>query len=137
MKKLTGIVSFLLVFGVVLFSNVYANLPENPRKINIGGVIIDSKTKQPIANADIIDENNDVIASTNDEGYFFVTLETPEKGEINFSFLVKKKGYREFVQKEHWADLKNSGGIYYMGIRKKMRINDDSFSKMLPVKMIT
>ncbi|ASK30616.1 hypothetical protein CEY12_11060 [Chryseobacterium sp. T16E-39] len=134
MKKLTKISGFLLVFATALFFNTYAQAIGNSREINIAGVIIDSKTKQPITGAEILDENSRVIASTDDKGYFFAKLNKPAKGEIDFSFSVKKKGYRSFSQKEHWADQKDPGAIYYFGIRNKWRINDDSFSKMLPVK---
>lgn len=134
MKKLTRILSFLVVIASVFFSNMYAHNAKDSEVINIAGIIIDSKTKQPVTGAEIFDENNNVIATTNDKGYFFAKLNKPEKGEIDFSFTVKKKGYRSFVQKEHWANQKNPGAIYYFGIRNKWRINDDSFSKMLPVK---
>lgn len=134
MKKRTGILVFLMVFVAAFFSNIYAQIPGNSRVIHIAGIIIDSKTKQPLMGAAIVDENNNVISSTDDKGYFFAKLNKSEKGEIDFRFTVKKKGYTKFTQIEHWADQKNPGAIYYLGIKNKWRINDDSFSKMLPVK---
>ncbi|MBT2620880.1 carboxypeptidase-like regulatory domain-containing protein [Chryseobacterium sp. ISL-6] len=134
MKKRTGILGFLMIFVAAFFSTMYAQIQENSREIHIAGIIIDSKTKQPVMGATIVDENNNVIASTDDKGYFFSKLNKSEKGEIDFRFTVKKKGYTKLTQIEHWADQKNPGAIYYLGIKNKWRINDDSFSKMLPVK---
>jgi BlaR1 peptidase M56 len=100
------------------------------RNINATGLIVDSETLLPLNNAELYDDNNQLLGKTNAEGFFNIEFDVNKEGEIRFRLVIKKDGYAKFVQKEHWGDLQdNLGANYYFGLGKKWT-NAKSFSEL-------
>jgi beta-lactamase regulating signal transducer with metallopeptidase domain len=102
------------------------------RKINASGLIVDSETFTPIIAAGVFDGNNKLLGNTDSKGFFKVSFDVENEGEIYFKLSIKKDGYNKFTQNEHWGDLPdNSGASYYFGLKKKYN-NAEEFSELLP-----
>ena len=107
------------------------------RKINATGLIVDSETLLPVNDAELYNDNNQLLGKTNSSGFFDVELDVNKEGEIRFKLSVKKNGYAKFVQEEHWGDLQdNLNATYYFGLENK-RSNDKSFSELVIDKKYT
>lgn len=127
MKKITAVLSFLFVIGISLISNLKATTTF--KTINIAGIVIDSKTMQPVSNATIFDEKNNKVASTDNKGYFNTKLNYPDNGKIGFNFKIEKEGYQSFVQRENWGDVRATNTVYYFGLQQN-GIDNGAFSEM-------
>lgn len=89
---------------------------NNFRTVTLTGVVIDNNTLSPLKDVKFFSEN-EFIGKTNDIGFFTITLNRiNSEGEIRFNLLVKKEGYKTFVQNEHWGDIENdniTASIYF------------------------
>jgi beta-lactamase regulating signal transducer with metallopeptidase domain len=102
------------------------------RKINASGLIVDSETFMPIIAAEVFDDDNKLLGNTDSKGFFKVSFDVENEGEIYFKLSIKKDGYNKFTQNEHWGDLQgNSGASYCFGLKKK-HSNEEEFSELLP-----
>jgi hypothetical protein len=100
------------------------------RNINATGLILDSETLLPLNDAELYDDNNQLLGKTNADGFFNIEFEVNKEGEIRFKLLVKKDGYDKFTQGEHWGDLQDNLNVtYYFGLRKKWS-SAKSFSEL-------
>lgn len=79
---------------------------SSKRTVEIAGLVLDSETLSPIDNVDIYNSKGKVITKTDNNGYYKVLLQIWEPGELFFQFSVNKSGYRPYLQKEHWGNLK-------------------------------
>jgi hypothetical protein len=107
------------------------------RNINATGLIVDSETLLPLNDAELYDDNNQLLGKTNADGFFNIEFDVNKDGEIRFKLLVKKDGYAKFVQEEHWGDLRdNLNATYYFGLGKKWS-SSKSFSELAIDKKYT
>ena len=107
------------------------------RNINATGLIVDSETLLPVNDAELYDDNNQLLGKTNTDGFFDIRFDVNKEGEIRFKLLVKKDGYAKFVQGEHWGDLQsNLEATYYFGLKRKWS-NVQPFSELVPGKKYT
>ncbi len=134
--KLGKIITFVLAIGIVFSSESQNNTLNNQvtmRNIDIAGVVIDSKTLLSIEDATIYDENDNILASTNQNGYFKAKLNYSKDGEIEFKLKIEKEEYFYFVQQEHWGNLEvKINAIYYFGLQNK-HSNSKAFSKLISI----
>lgn len=130
MKNFVTVLIFIV--GNLFFSNVYAHQQEKEKIINVAGIVFDSKSLLPLENVDIFNEQGDIIAKTDDKGYFKGKLQYANKEGIKFKIKLEKKGYLSFTQTENWADFQKESinTIYSFGIKKTSDASDvDSFSQ--------
>lgn len=93
---------------------------HNQRKIQLGGLIMDSETLKPLANAEFRDGNGNVLSTTDKNGYYNVALQVSAEGELIFDFSLYKEGYQPLHQKERWGNLPGKiGSSYYFGLKKE------------------
>jgi BlaR1 peptidase M56 len=107
------------------------------RTINATGLIVDSETLLPLNNAELYDDNNQLLGKTNTDGFFDIEFGVNKEGEIRFKLFVKKDGYAKFTQGEHWGDLNdNLNATYYFGLGKKWG-SSEPFSELVTGKKYT
>ncbi|APQ17759.1 hypothetical protein A9200_02275 [Maribacter hydrothermalis] len=127
----------ILLFGFSekTTKNIEANRNSNnqiapKRIIKLTGSVVDSKTLQPLENAEIRDEKGNLLTATDNQGNYLLKLEIEQPGEIYFSLSVKKNGYKPLIQQEHWGNIQGEIiNSFYFGLQKK---NSDvpEFSKL-------
>jgi hypothetical protein len=94
--------------------------------------VVDSETMMPVVAAEVFDDNNKLLGKTDSKGFFKISFDVESEGEIYFKLFVKKEGYKNFSQQEHWGDLQGDiGASYCFGLRKNGS-NSESFSELLP-----
>jgi len=101
------------------------------RTIELAGLIFDSETILPIKNVEIYNSGGDLIATSDEKGYYKAQIEVFNPGELFFNFSLRKNGYKTLVQNEHWGDL--SGKIrssFYFGLQKH-NSNSSEFSELV------
>jgi len=76
--------AFLLIW--LFISSVHAGVTGK-----LAGIVVDEKTKEPLAGANIFIEGTNLGASTDLDGYYFIINIPPGKYTVNFSFM----GYAE------------------------------------------
>ncbi len=109
-------ISLLLLMCISLL-----HLNAKARTIQLAGLVVDSQTLDPIATADIYDdETHRLIGSTNTEGYYHISIDYNKPGEIRFKLRVVKSGYKACTQNEHWGNLPNGvSSLMYFGLQQK------------------
>lgn len=127
----------ILLFGFSEKSTKYSNTNRNSnnqiaakRIIKLAGSVVDSKTLQPLENAEIRDKKGNLLTATDNQGNYSLHLEIEQPGEIYFSLSVKKNGYKPLIQQEHWGNLQGEiTSTFYFGLQNK---NSDvaEFSKL-------
>lgn len=108
--------------GLLLFiCTSLLHLSAQARTIQLAGLVVDSQTLNPIATADIYDdETHRLIGSTNTEGYYHISLDYNKPGDIRFKLRVVKNGYKAFTQTEHWGNLcDGTTSLMYFGLQQK------------------
>ncbi len=105
--------SALLVVFLLSFS------PVSGRNINIAGLVVNAATLLPIQAANVYDAENRIVGTTDENGYFKITINYEKPGAINFKFKIKKEGFESFSQRENWGDLSNNtNAVEYFGLRQ-------------------
>ncbi|MFA6246011.1 MAG: hypothetical protein WC615_03660 [Mucilaginibacter sp.] len=107
-----------IAFALLLnaFSFASAKSPE-VRDINIAGLIFNSETLSPIDSATIYDSGNNILGTTDKNGYFKVTISYNKPGEIYFGLRIVKHGFQKFIRREHWGNLSGKiSSIMYFGL---------------------
>lgn len=105
--------------------------------ININGLIVDSKTLLPISGVAIYNDQNDVLGSTNKEGYFDIVLKLSTDGEINFNIKLKKIGYNLYAQKERWENIGSRLSATYYFAMQNSNNKSPAFSELKMGKINT
>ncbi|MDP1814044.1 MAG: hypothetical protein Q8K92_06305 [Leadbetterella sp.] len=125
--KITVISFLFLSFFLVAFT------PNSKmhRNVYLSGIVMDSESLLPISNAEIYDENNILLGSSDSHGFFSTIIKVANQGEILFKLKIKKNGYDSYIQKEHWGDLSgNSYATYYFGLKSNNQGYSKSFAKL-------
>ncbi|WP_437371191.1 M56 family metallopeptidase [Maribacter litoralis] len=127
----------ILLFGFSEKSTKYSNANrtsnnqlDTKRIIKLAGSVVDSKTLQPLENAEIRDKKGNLLTATDNHGNYSLKLEIEQPGEIYFSLSVKKNGYKSLIQQEHWGNLQGEiTSTFNFGLQNK---NSDvpEFSKI-------
>ena len=93
-------------------------LNANAREINLAGLIVDAANLQPVEAAEIFSADNKLLGSTNKNGFYNITFNCNETGEIHFKLKIKKQGYNMLSDNEHWGDLGDAiQMIMYFGLK--------------------
>ncbi len=101
-----------------------------PRTIHIAGLVVNAKTLMPVEAANIFDAEDHLLATTDKNGYYNVTINVTPTGEMYFSIKIKKEGYQAINQNEHWGNLSDgTKALYYFGLKQKGD-KTSSFSKL-------
>ena len=89
------------------------------RHIDIAGLVFNAETLLPVDSAAICDADNHVLGTTDQNGYFKVSINYTQSGAIKFSYKISKSGYQHFVQLENWGDLAGDPkAIMYFGLHQ-------------------
>lgn len=103
------------------------------RIIQASGIIIDSGNFKALENVKLFDGEDKLLGISDANGYFSLSFETHDKGEINFKLKLKKEGYETFVQKEHWGDLDGMLiSTFYFGMKNRKSKASKAFSELNP-----
>ncbi|MCF0074279.1 carboxypeptidase-like regulatory domain-containing protein [Dyadobacter sp. CY261] len=87
--------------------------------ISFQGLVVDSKTLTPLNGATIRDAKGNLLATSDENGFFDGNLAIDATNEIDFSLQLSKIGYESITQKEHWANQKSLiKATYYFGMKK-------------------
>ena len=128
LKTFVFAVMLLVNFSLVSFA---LKATSGTTIIDIGGLILDSKTLVPISDATIYDEQNNALGVTDNNGFFRTKLNLTTDREVNFTLIVKKTGYRTYTQKEQWANLGSHISVtYYFGMQNTIA-SSKPFSEFL------
>ncbi|MGN7987163.1 hypothetical protein ACTJKC_07475 [Pedobacter sp. 22226] len=91
------------------------------RIIHLSGIVVDSRTLQPIDSVIISDENGNRLGATDKAGYYEVKIKNIDKGSIKFQIELKKDGFVSFRQRENWGDLKGDTRlVLYFGLKSSV-----------------
>lgn len=94
---------------------------------------MDSDNLQPLSSASIYGENDELLGTSDRNGFFNVAIKNEQAGEIFFDLKVEKAGYKSFEQKEHWGDLDGDQlATFYFGSQNDAVQGSKSFSHLLP-----
>lgn len=118
---------------VILISFLVISISSNAetRKIKLTGLVVDAESYRPIENASFFDADDNLVGTTDQTGFFTLKLNFPEQGEMFFSLKIKKNGYENFTQNEHWGDLEgDSNATFYFGLKNKKMPKSESFSEL-------
>ena len=128
LTKLTATLFFLILSVNFLIAAKKAN---SVRSLEIAGLVVDAKTLLPLGSVMIYDAGNHLLATTDKNGYYDVKLSIEQSGEMIFSLKIKKGGYHQIIQNEHWGNLSDGAkSMFYFGL-KKSGDNTTSFSKLV------
>lgn len=132
-KFLIARFSLVVLLSILTTTQIFAKKRGGvTRNINIAGLVVDSKTLQPIEAADIFGADEQLLGKTDAKGYYNITLNFPADGEMKFKLKVSKKGYNNIIQSEHWGNLSNGAkALMYFGLDKTGASGSDSFSKLV------
>ncbi|OOQ61086.1 peptidase associated/transthyretin-like domain-containing protein [Mucilaginibacter pedocola] len=121
--------SFKYSFAVAMVSIfvLFANFSRaNDRTIELSGLVVDAENLQPLDGAEIFDSKNTLLGETDDKGYYHITLNCTSKGDLDFKFSVRKRGYKTINEHEHWGEA-NAKGVIYFGLEAGLS-GDKEFS---------
>ncbi|QEM12931.1 hypothetical protein [Mucilaginibacter rubeus] len=132
-KILIARFSLVALLSILTATQLLAKMRDGvTRNINIAGLVVDSKTLQPIEAAAIYGADEQLLGKTDANGYYKVTLNFPADGEMKFKLKISKKGYNNIIQSEHWGNLSNGAkALMYFGLDKTGASGSDSFSKLI------
>ena len=96
------------------------NSSDNHRIISIAGLVLDAHSLEPLEGVEIYDTSRNLMAKTDDNGYYNISINTSSNGEILFDLSLQKQGYKPFLQKEHWGNLSGqTNSNLYFGLQKQ------------------
>lgn len=125
--------SLVALLSILTVTQLFAKKRDGiTRNINIAGLVVDSKTMQPIESAEIYGTNEQLLGKTDAKGYYYITLNFSADGEMKFKLKISKKGYNNIIQSEHWGNLSNGiKALMYFGLDKTGTSASNSFSKLV------
>ena len=100
MRKSIFAQTIILILSLVI--SISSNA-EN-RKIKLTGLVVDAESYRPIENASFFDADDNLVGTSDQTGFFTLKLNVPEQGEMLFSLKIRKNGYENVTQNEHWGD---------------------------------
>lgn len=122
--------NLIVAAALAVLSGFTAKAAANARTIAIAGLIVDAQTMQPLESAEVDDVNGNRLGVTDKNGYYKISFNVAETGDIKFGVKIKKEGYRPAAQNDHWGDLPDGFGTYfYFGLQKNGS-NVKSFSQL-------
>lgn len=132
-KFLIARLSLVVLLSILTATQLFAKKRDGiTRNINIAGLVIDSKTLQPIEAAEIYGTDEQLLGKTDANGYYKITLNFPTDGEMKFKLKISKKGYNNITQSEHWGNLSDGAkALMYFGLDRTGVSGSDSFSKLI------
>ncbi|MEO7119477.1 MAG: hypothetical protein ABIY62_00185 [Ginsengibacter sp.] len=116
-NKTKNIIGWLgkLLFVISFFS--FINIKNIPRNIHLAGLVVDANTLEPVKSANIYSSTNQLLGTTNNNGYYDISFKANDYGQIEFTIRINKTKYKTFVDKERWGDLQGQiSFILYFGI---------------------
>lgn len=97
------------------------------RTIYIAGLAFDYEQLHPLKKVSVYNnQTNELLGTTDANGYFNVKLSVPSTGAITFSLLIKGNNYKSLIQNERWGDIPgNQEAVYFfaMGIEKRANMS--------------
>lgn len=110
-KRQLGRLLFLLPATAVMllaFRNKWNGKNDLPavdqKQVAVAGLVVDAITMQPLGNATIHIKEKNITVTTDDRGYYLVTMPVETK-PLHFTMLVSKKGYSPLLQTENWGNF--------------------------------
>jgi hypothetical protein len=124
----SGLVIVLIIFAYSF--SLASKTKLNSRSIDLAGLVVNAQTLLPIESATIYDAERNALGTTDKNGYFKITINYTKPGELDFKLKIRKQGFRDFDQHEHWGDLSGSiKNIMYFGLQGA-NANVKSFSSL-------
>jgi hypothetical protein len=104
---------------ITIEKQLFANKTPAGRNIALAGLVANANTLLPVDSANIYDGENNMLGTTDKNGYFKVSIKYMMSGNIHFKLKIIKQGYQAFLQREHWGDLSgNIKNILYFGLKE-------------------
>lgn len=118
-KLITAKLTAVILLVILSLSVSYASIRNaDARNIGLAGLVVNAQTLSPIESAKIYDTENNLLGTTNKNGYYNITIKYNKSGEIYFKLKIVKEGFKAFVQNEHWGNLTDgTKHIMYFGLR--------------------
>lgn len=117
MLKPKRLFNFIIIFFLV--QSVLLSQKCAARTINIAGMVVNSENLQPIESANIYDNANRLLGTTDSRGYYNIRFNVNDTGEVRFEIKIKRQGFKLLSDKEHWGDLNNGVNmIMYFGMQQ-------------------
>jgi hypothetical protein len=107
----------LILTFLVLFCSFSPSV-LSVRTIHLAGLIIDAADLSPVKSAQIYDAENHLLGSSDEKGYYNIAIAYAKTGEMIFSLKIKKQGFQNFTQNEHWGNLADPENIMYFGLKR-------------------
>jgi hypothetical protein len=119
MKKPAAIRSALIIaFIISSFSVAFATKTNSTdRTIELAGLVVNAKDLSPVEAAKIYDADNNLLGSTDKNGYYHIHFGYSKTGELYFKLKIVKDGFQSFTQSEHWGNLNDPKNVMYFGLR--------------------
>lgn len=118
MNKPFAIKSAFVIAFISLFSLQFVSARvTSDRSIELAGLVINAQNLSPIDAVQIYDADNNLLGSTDKNGYYHIHFSYTKTGEIYFKLKIVKDGFQNFTQSEHWGNLNNPKNIMYFGLR--------------------
>ncbi|MCC9044121.1 hypothetical protein LNQ81_15730 [Myroides sp. M-43] len=121
-----------ILLTLFILTNCNLSMANNaePKTRKVVGLVVDSETLLPLANVKIITEDKKTLATTNDKGYYEVTVHSTSKKGFKFSLNLEKEEYSTFRQKDNWGDSNDESPIMYFALQKRKSTKGASFSEL-------
>ncbi len=122
-NKAKNIIGWGCILLLVISFFSFINIKNIPRNIHLAGLVVDANTLEPVKSANIYSSTNQLLGTTNNDGYYDISFKANDYGQIEFTIRIDKTKYKTFVDKERWGDLQGQiSFILYFGISS---INSD------------
>ncbi|WP_025126183.1 hypothetical protein [Myroides odoratimimus] len=121
-----------ILLTLLILTNCSLSMANNtePKTRKIVGLVVDSETLLPLANVKITNENKKTLATTNDKGYYEVTVHSTSKEGFKFSLNLKKEEYSTFRQNDNWGEDNEKSPVMYFALQKSKSSKGGSFSEL-------
>lgn len=121
-----------ILLTLLILTNCSLSMANNtePKTRKIVGLVVDSETLLPLANVKITNENKKTLATTNDKGYYEVTVHSTSKEGFKFSLNLKKEEYSTFRQNDNWGEDNEKSPVMYFALQKRKSSKGGSFSEL-------
>ena len=83
------------IFLILIFCSLFSTKSLSQNKCKIFGWVLDSLSKSPISNVNVIIQGTNVGTATDTSGYFLLYLPTGKEYTIVFSHIAYNKSLRE------------------------------------------
>lgn len=111
--------------------------PVMEKKVALAGLVVDSRTLEPLAGVSIYCKEKNITVRTDERGYYLLQLPIENK-ELIFTMQLSKAGYQPFLQSEHWGNFyeattyeRYSKSVEYFGLSSNA---EEGFSSLHPLR---